>query len=220
MTTVLALQRALAAHGFDPGPLDGVLGRKTTMAIAAFQADKKLDIQHPGTIGPKTLAALGLPVHVGRAPVPWIDEARRYLGLHEHRDAKKLDAALRLNSRQIPWCGGFVGLVITSTLPGEALPENPLWARNWLKFGRSLDKPHAGAVAVFSRGPTSGHVGFVVGHDRTHLHLLGGNQSDRVSIVRIAKNRLLGYRWPSTMDLPGGELRESTIQASVSTNEA
>ena len=84
---------------------------------------------------------------------------------------------------------------LTSPLLG-ALGVNPYWARNWLLFGRDT-KPVTGAVLIFERG-TGGHVGFAIGQDDTHFYVLGGNQSDAVTIVRIAKSRLLGARWPAT----------------------
>ena len=37
-TNLLDVQEALQAKGFDPGPLDGVRGRKTIAAILAFQS--------------------------------------------------------------------------------------------------------------------------------------------------------------------------------------
>ena len=77
-----------------------------------------------------------------------------------------------------------------------ALGSNPYWARNWLLFGRDT-KPVTGAVLIFERG-SGGHVGFAVGQDDTHFFVLGGNQSDAVTVVRIAKSRLLGARWPAT----------------------
>ena len=54
------------------------------------------------------------------------------------------------------------------------------------------------AVAVFgsSRGPASGHVGFVFNHSATHIQLLGGNQNDRVSLAWFAKRKLVAVRWP------------------------
>ena len=67
-------------------------------------------------------------------------------------------------------------------------------------------QPIAGAVLVFSRG-SGGHVGFAMGQDDTHLYVLGGNQSDAVTIARIAKSRLLGARWPATMPLRQQRLR-------------
>jgi peptidoglycan hydrolase-like protein with peptidoglycan-binding domain len=35
--TVEEIQEALQAAGFDPGPVDGIRGRKTIMAIKEFQ---------------------------------------------------------------------------------------------------------------------------------------------------------------------------------------
>jgi len=66
---VLDLQRILKAAGFDPGPLDGQMGRKTRAAIMAFQEARGLLVD--GVVGPVTLAALGKPlppVIEGRQP--------------------------------------------------------------------------------------------------------------------------------------------------------
>lgn len=224
-TTLQDVQRRLIALGYNLGPsgADGLPGRFTTAAVAKFQADKGLDIQYPGTIGPKTLQALTGSPDAKPVALPWIAEARRFLGLHELKDAKALDKALRLDASEIAWCGAFVGMCVATALPTEPMPSNPLGSRNWLKFGRRIEEPQIGAVAVFWRGSKSGwqgHVGFVVGHDKTHLHILGGNQSNSVSIARIAKDRLLGYRWPTTYALPKEVLAMTAINASVTTNEA
>jgi hypothetical protein len=45
--TVLALQERLLANGFDPGPLDGVMGPRTEAALAAEQA-AYTHLQHGG----------------------------------------------------------------------------------------------------------------------------------------------------------------------------
>lgn len=224
MTTTRDIQRRLIALGYDVGPAgaDGIPGRSTTKAVARFQDDKNIQVLYRGTIGPKTLKALGLDDAKPLSP-PWVTEARRFLGLHEVKNAGVLDKALRLDASEIAWCGAFVGLVIATALPKEPLPANPLGSRNWMKFGKPLSGPQIGAVAVFWRGSKTGwqgHVGIVVGHDKAHLHVLGGNQSDSVSIARIAKNRLLGYRWPVTYpDAPHAALPMTTITASVTTNE-
>ena len=63
-------------------------------------------------------------------------------------------------------------------------------------FGQEVE-PIPGAVLVFARG-SGGHVGFAVGQDDTHFYVLGGNQSDAVTVARIARSRLLGARWPAT----------------------
>ena len=82
-------------------------------------------------------------------------------------------------------------------LPDEPLlSANPCWARNWLLFGQVV-QPILGAVLIFERG-SGGHVGFAMGQDDSHFYVLGGNQSDAVTIARIVKSRLLGPRWPAT----------------------
>ena len=54
---VAALQVGLRAHGFDPGPVDGVRGRLTTHALLAFQ--RKHGIRATGLVGRATRHALG-----------------------------------------------------------------------------------------------------------------------------------------------------------------
>lgn len=91
----------------------------------------------------------------------------------------------------IPWCGLAAAYIAMQA--GFDPPLNPLWARNWLNFGTPQKTAMLGDVLVFVRGK-SGHVGLYVGEDADAFHVLGGNQGDRVSIKRIAKNRLLGIR--------------------------
>jgi uncharacterized protein (TIGR02594 family) len=202
---ILAVQRALKLQGFDPGPLDGIWGRLTAAAVKAFQRRVGLPI---GLVTPDAERSIlaGSPPAQQQTGLVWFDEAVRLLGITEKPGsgsnptildwAKDLDLAY--SGDDIPWCGLFVGHCIASTLPDEPLPNNPLGARNWLKLGRST-QPVLGAVLVFWRGSRDGwlgHVGFYAGEDADAFKLLGGNQSDRVGYARIAKNRLLGARWP------------------------
>ena len=55
---VLALQKALLAHGFNPGALDGLFGGGTEAALIAFQRSEGLLAD--GIAGPRSLYALGL----------------------------------------------------------------------------------------------------------------------------------------------------------------
>ena len=50
------VQRALLRAGYDPGPIDGKLGKKTKSAIKAFQ--RKQGLTSDGVIGEKTWSAL------------------------------------------------------------------------------------------------------------------------------------------------------------------
>jgi uncharacterized protein (TIGR02594 family) len=78
--------------------------------------------------------------------------------------------------------------------------KDPLWALNWNSFGNKLSEPAYGAIIVFSR-TGGGHVGFYVGEDDKHWHVLGGNQSDKVSIIAKAKDTSCkGFRWPPGME--------------------
>ena len=55
-STTVAIQRALAAAGFAPGPIDGVFGQGTAEATAGFQRKNGLVVD--GQVGVKTAAAL------------------------------------------------------------------------------------------------------------------------------------------------------------------
>lgn len=118
------------------------------------------------------------------------------------------------------WCGLWLAYVALQA--GWPLPVNPLWARNWLDWGKPQQRAALGDVLVFARGK-GGHVGLYVGEDEgSAFHVLGGNQGDRVSIKRIAKNRLLGIRrCPWRVNQPGN-VRPVWLAASgaLSTNEA
>ena len=50
------VQRALLRAGYDPGPIDGKLGKKTKSAIKSFQ--RKQGLTADGVIGEKTWSAL------------------------------------------------------------------------------------------------------------------------------------------------------------------
>jgi len=183
------IQSGLDKLGHSPGAIDGLWGLRTARAMKALLAanGRAASVAPPG-------------------PLPWITEATSALGRHEARDRSWLVDWLKRDGRSLgdpgknPWCGDFVETSIRVALPDEpllgALGVNPYWARNWLLFGQEV-KPTPGAVLVFARG-SGGHVGFAIGQDDTHLYVLDGNQSDAVTIARIAKSRLLGARWPST----------------------
>ncbi|MGP9819163.1 NlpC/P60 family protein [Salinarimonas sp. NSM] len=230
---IARLQRALAAKGFDPGPVDGIMGRLTRAAVVAFQ--KSVGLQGLGVVGPKTRAALfgsgpAAPFVQDLRTPPWYALAETKKGLHERRDNGILARFLRSDGptlgdpARLPWCGDFVETCIAVTLPGERLPGNPYLARNWMRFGEPLGEPALGAVAVFWRGSrsgTSGHVGFYAGEDAGHVHVLGGNQSDAVTVARLGKDRLLGYRWPSTYPMPRtGTIARGPDGVPISLNEA
>lgn len=122
---------------------------------------------------------------------------------------------------EVPWCGLFMGVVAKRA--GKTLPPTPLWARDWLNFGRNLkdgERASLGDVLVFGRNG-GGHVGLYVGEDAGAFHVLGGNQSDKVCITRITKGRLLGVRRPIYNVQPATvRPRQLAPTGGVSKNEA
>ncbi len=231
--TVSDIQKALMAKGFDPGVIDGVWGRRTAAAVRNFQRSKGLQVD--GVVGPITAKAL-----FGEAPkvanpladvsLVWFQEAWRLMGVKEAPGAADNPAILQWATDQgipysgddVAWCGLFVAHCLGSTLTEEPLPTSPLGARSWLKFGGPCTV-RPGAVAVFWRGAPDGwqgHVGFYVGEDDTAYHILGGNQSDQVSVARIAKSRLLAFRWPGTVPLSAAGKVKLTASGKLSGNEA
>ena len=183
------IQNGLDKLGHTPGAIDGRWGVRTARALRQL------------------IAANGQPASLSpQGPLPWITEAKSALGRNEARDRSWLMDWLKRDGRSLgdpaknTWCGDFVETCIRMALPDEpllgALGTNPYWARDWLLFRQEI-KPVTGAALIFERG-SGGHVGFAVGQDDAHFFVLGGNQSDAVTIARITKSRLLGARWPAT----------------------
>lgn len=153
-------------------------------------------------------------------PLPepaWLTIARRFDGIAEikgphHNSAilDLLDAAdgttgdgktvQGIRDDETPWCASFVsGVFELAQIPSA----RSAWARSYLNWGIKLPGPAIGAVAVLERGPTSGHVGFVVGQTAAgDLVLLGGNQADMVRLSAFNVQRVIGYRWPSGELMP------------------
>jgi uncharacterized protein (TIGR02594 family) len=128
------------------------------------------------------------------------------------------DVARVYSADSVPWCGLFIAIVAQRA--GKALPASPLWARAWSSWGDKSPRASLGDVLVFVR-PGGGHVGLYVGEDASAYHVLGGNQGDAVSIVRIAKGRCIAARRSYAIAAPAN-VRVVRLAASgrVSSNEA
>lgn len=162
--------------------------------------------------------------------IPWIQEARKHIGTKEYSSGnnpkilKWADLVGKpisndYSADSIPWCGLFVAYVFSQI--GVIPVDQPLWAKSWTSFGFGLSEPAFGCVTVFSRNG-GGHVGFYLGENASYYFILGGNQSDMVSIKQIAKNRAIAFRWPKGMEkfLKKGRVKTNISGASVSVKEA
>jgi len=180
--------------------------------------------------------ARGISYKMATPSYPWMSVAQMNLGLHETAGAGNNPTILgwikRLGAKVLgvapkddltPWCGTFVAMCMSIGLPGEPLPAVAIRASSWASFGRTLGmSPAYGCVMVFAR-PGGGHVAFYVGEDDTAYHVLGGNQSDAVTVTRIDKSRCIAMRWPTTQKLLTKDFHRIRLKPDgtpISTDEA
>lgn len=140
----------------------------------------------------------------------WLDFAWADLGVAEDTGATSnprvvayyADAGVpAVSDDSTAWCAAFVGACLQRAgVPGT----RSLMARSYLDWGTPLDVPAYGAIAVLSRtaDPALGHVGFLLAATASQVVLLGGNQSNRVSVEAFDRGRLLGLRWPAAAPPP------------------
>lgn len=153
---------------------------------------------------------------IGVREVPGAGNSATIMGWAKRLGAKVLGITYAADS--VPWCGLFAAHVMAHV--GIVPPPVAVRASEWGKWGRGLLNPRPGCILTFTR-EGGGHVGFFAGHDETSFHVLGGNQGDAVSIVRIAKSRLSEMRWPAGIPLPVAKpIPYTTLNQTLSDNEA
>jgi len=77
-------------------------------------------------------------------------------------------------------------------------------ARSWLKLPVKVLKPNVGDIVVLWReSPDSwkGHVGLFINWDEKNIWVLGGNQSNMISISAYSRDRILGFRQAKKIDI-------------------
>ena len=167
----------------------------------------------------------------------WLSIMRAFIGLQELPGtgsnpvilqwARDLKVPHWYDDDDKPWCA----LAINRMLMAARLPVargdksiaaegyDLLRAKTFETYGRKLDIPAYGCILVFSR-PEGAHVGFYLGERKDAYCVLGGNQTNRISIAWVKKDRLVAMRWPE------GTTEEPVLgrvwlngDATVSTNE-
>jgi uncharacterized protein (TIGR02594 family) len=229
----------LTARGFYSAGAGLAAARAISIALSKFQQANDIKVTGTATadtvavlrVDPPSVAATYQAVPAVPAEPVWMREARRFMGLKEVAGAKSNATIIGwakaaggwisgfYTNDDIAWCGLFQEHCISATLPHEQLPANPLGALNWSAFGKRLTTPALGAILTFHRDG-GGHVGQYVGEDSTAYHVLGGNQSNSVSITRVDKGRLDDIRWPLTGEAPVGARVLLTPAGALSINEA
>lgn len=159
------------------------------------------------------------------APLPrWMKTATLFCGLKEVPGPRHNSTilgwlgALRAWWRddETPWCGVFVAYCLKES--GLPCPRLYMRAKAWGEYGSLLrtGSLSPGAILVFDR-IGGGHVGFYAGEDDRHYFVLGGNQANAVSIMKLAKARLITSRWPTGEPVLGRPVRMKI--GTVSTHE-
>lgn len=142
----------------------------------------------------------------------------------------------------IPWCGLFIAILALRCHPELTMPPNVLSARNW--GGRDVphgvnknaaDEPgwgkagpspqdgqsvYNGSVGIMWRTHKTkswhGHIGVIFAQNDTHIGMVGGNQSNSVSLQWYPRSSFLGTRVvPGVVYHPAPKLATGTTGGSV-----
>jgi uncharacterized protein (TIGR02594 family) len=112
-------------------------------------------------------------------------EALRWRG----RTARQLGLPTQL------WCADFMNFVLHKA-GGKGTKSRA--ARSFLDFGKRLDGPRVGAIAImYRKGPNSGHVGVVRGTDgQGNPIVVSGNHGPTVKESVYPKAKVMAYVMP------------------------
>jgi uncharacterized protein (TIGR02594 family) len=110
-----------------------------------------------------------------------VAEARRWIGTNP-------------TTRATLWCARFMNFVLQRVgLPGTASDL----AKSFTSYGKRLQGPKVGAIAVMNRGRSGGHVGVISGFDKKGDPIvISGNYSHRVAEAVYNRSRIIAYVAP------------------------
>lgn len=173
--------------------LSGLQGPQNALAQPQQQSQQYNALATFG--GPTRAAAASM-----EADPQAIDIAGTALGLNETTKKAALQDYLQnggqnLDPATTAWCAAFVDATLAQA--GKQ-GTGKLNARSYLEWGQEVSEPQVGDIAVFSRGDPNGwqgHVGLFKGYNEDGtINVLGGNQSNSVSVKPYSADRLLGFR--------------------------
>jgi len=129
-------------------------------------------------------------------------EALSFLGVAEVKgkedNQKIIDMFISLGftgfKDEVPWCAAYVGSVLKSCKLDYLMS---LHARDYTEYGKATGTPQVGDIVVMWRGDvtgTAGHVAFFLHMDTKYVYVLGGNQSNTVSVQTYKRERVLAFR--------------------------
>ena len=207
----------LEAMGRGEVPISELAGATVKAGNAAAQAAPKFDgvnkqIKATGDAA-KTAAGHLTALQKAQAQgAGLISTGSKYLGMGESNQSSVLVKFLNeysgTTAKSIAgdvnaWCARFVSAVLNEAKVG-GLPT--MSAKAYANFGQgvwkqgmpaaSLDNVMPGDIAIFTRKGGGGHVGFVKATDpgKGILDILGGNQSNQVSVIQKSMKDLIAVR--------------------------
>lgn len=100
---------------------------------------------------------------------------------------------LKATDDDVPWCSAFVNWVMQQV--GYKGTKSAA-AISWKDWGKELDEGRLGCIVVMTR--TGGnHVAFYLDEDKSGVYILGGNQGDKVSIMKASWDVITNFRFPN-----------------------
>jgi uncharacterized protein (TIGR02594 family) len=111
-----------------------------------------------------------------------VAEARKYMGTNP-TDRKRL------------WCATFMNFILARL--GYSGTHSDA-AKSFAYYGRRIDEPRVGAIAVLTRGRRGGHVGVVSGIDQNgDPIIISGNHNRAVGEAVYKRSRVIAYVLPT-----------------------
>ena len=132
-----------------------------------------------------------------------IAKAASYIGYSEITHRSQLQELTGIDPVRVEWCAAFVNSVLEeSGIESNNSHKYPLTARAFLDWGKTVPKDsiQPGDIVIFPRGNSAwqGHVGFYIKtqiiNGKEYYWILGGNQSNKVSVVLYSARSALGIR--------------------------
>jgi uncharacterized protein (TIGR02594 family) len=163
------------------------------------------------------LVATGL-VYLGMKEIPGQQSNPEIM-----RMAKECGVSGIYTNDDMSWCALFICyLCHLNSKPQPFKDYDVLRAASFTKWGMAVTKgdERLGDIAVFTR-PGGNHVGIIIAESKDSFHILGGNQSNAVTITEISKYRLSAVRRYYANGLPDSA-KKYLIDSSgkLSVNEA
>jgi uncharacterized protein (TIGR02594 family) len=144
------------------------------------------------------------PVAAGGREPPWLVWARSKLGIHEVSgagDNAEIVSWFRFTTlaREFwhdatAWCSVFVNAAFgLNGIKGCGSAR----AVDWLGWGQRVETPYPGCVTVFKWADGGHHVALFLKGENGRVQVLGGNQSNAVTITWFPEASIMGYRAPA-----------------------